>query len=242
MQILLVPVTSKFLTIQNGDNCLINFLSNQAGVGIAPTATTTPSVCLLSGDTAETAAPNAFQVQPGATYNEKECDPRSIAGGEFQREALRPYPPSADPFLSDPRPYPPAGRDPFSPNRLDPYPSQAYPYPTSANNRDPFSASRFPITSRDPYPTRDYYPPRDRDRDYGRDPYPSRDPYYQSRYPPGRDAYNTLRDPYPSSAYPGGGTPDPGSNYLDPELSPYRCRHTVTYEKVLGHTYNGARK
>ncbi|OXA52939.1 Plasminogen [Folsomia candida] len=204
-------------------------------------ATPAPSVCLLSGDTAETAAPNAFQVQPGATYNEKECDPRSIPGGEFQREALRPpYPPSSDPFLSDPRPYPPAGRDPFSPNRLDPYPSQPFSaYPTSS--KDPFSTSRFPATSRDPYPTRDYYPLRDRDN-YGREPYPSRDPYY-NRYPPGRDrdGYNSLRDPYPSSGYPPGGTADPG-NYLDPELSPYRCRYTVTYEKVLGHTYNGARK
>jgi len=196
---------------------------------------------LLSGDTADIAAPNAFQVQPGATYTERECDPRSIPVGDYSRDAVRPFTPSTDPLLADPRPYPSTIRDPY--NRIDPYPtSHNYPYPPPTSARDPFVSSRYPpVTSRDPFPTRDYYPARD--HSYGREPYPSRDPYVRdpyNRYPPGRD-YNGIRDPYPSSPYPGG-TQDPGSNYLDPELSPYRCRYTITYEKVLGHTYNGARK
>lgn len=210
------------------------------------TSTQAPSqsMCLLSGDTAEIAAPNAFQVQPGASYMERECDARSIpgegstrypAGGEPPR-----YPPSTDPYPADPRPYPPTIRDPYTPNRIDNYPPLRDPYPTSA--RDPYPVSRYPATSRDPFTSRDrdYYPPRD--YTYNRlDAYPSRDPYHRDdRYPYNTPPYSSLRDPYPSS-YPGGSSPDPG-NYLDPELSPYRCRYTVTYEKVYGYTYNGARK
>ena len=215
----------------------------------------------MSGDTAGNAGPNSFQVQPGAVYSERECDPRSIPAGAYPGEA-RPYP-GSDPYSSDPRPYPAAipfdRRDPFPPTGIrDPYPPTVRdPYPIT---RDPYPVrDRFPATSRDPYPTRDanrdreFYPARDRDHTFGRDPYPNnrdqsyyRDPPYTSSripFPPTRDRIDTYpprdRDPYPPSTYPG--VQEQG-NYLDPDLSPHRCRHTVTYEKVVGYTYNGARK
>lgn len=193
-------------------------------------------VCLLSGNTASNAAPNAFQVQTGAIYSERECDPRAIPGS-VPSETSRPYPPGPDPYPSDPRPYPPTSRHPFPPGRVDPYPTSVRdpPYPTSS--RDPYPSSRYPSTSRSPYPARDrdYYTSRD---NYIRDPYPSGDPYRRDKY---RDGYSYSKnrvEPYPS-AYPG--SQDPG-NYLDPDLTPYRCRYTVTYEKVMGYTYNGGRR
>ncbi|CAG7728314.1 unnamed protein product [Allacma fusca] len=222
---------------------------------LTPAASPSPastSLCLLSGDTAGNAGPNAFQAQHGAVYSERECDPRGIPTGNYVGENTRPYPPAGpEPYPSDPRPYPPTSRDPYPPTSRDPFPPAIRePYPSSP--RDPYPPrERYPATSRDPYPIRDrdYYPARD--HPFSRDPYPSRDPYHRDPpyptsvrepYPPTRgDAYNTngVRDNYPPSTFPG--SQDPG-NYLDPDLSPYRCRYTVTYEKVMGHTYNGARK
>jgi len=174
----------------------------------------------------------------------------------------RPYPnPSSYSFYDQREPFPSSGI------RGEPYPARERdpPYPVRDpirdRDRDPYiNRDRlglgYPPAGRDPYATRDstrdreFYPARDRDPPIPLrgDAYPTyhrdRDSSFTSTrnsFPPLRDNVYPTRDridSYPPSNYPG--TVD--QNYLDPDLSPYRCRHTITYEKIVGYTYNGARK
>jgi hypothetical protein len=77
---------------------------------------------------------------------------------------------------------------------------------------------------------------------------------YDPRYAPGRSPgigfnYPDSSGPGPSAVPPpiGTGYPgviDAGANgiYTDPDLSPYPCRHTLTYEKVAGAMYGNTRR